>query len=384
MARASKDERGVVTDPLPAYVETLIIGAGVVGLTAALRLARAGREVVVLDRSEPWRGGSGVNAGTLALQNKEPALLAFYRDGLEEWRRLSHELDDDIGYIRAGGLRVASTEADVEALRQSAIEQARLGVETEWLEGVALRARAPWLAATIACATFCRTDGFANPLLAGRALINAVAKASGRLVFRAKLQAQEKTGQGYRLVTSRGHVECHRVVIAAGPWSDGVARLFRVRLPMETQINMLSVTERLAQCMDNLVVTHVRGRFTLKQFPNGSCLLGGGFPGRGDKESGRKELDYEQLLANLRFQCEVVPTLRGAHLVRSWAGFQGSPPDGLPVIGSFPGQPGLFAAVSAGAGFTMGPMVGRLAAEAVLAGETPAATARFTPGRLTA
>lgn len=272
----------------------------------------------------------------------------------------------------------------MEALRQSAIEQARLGVETEWLEGSTLRARAPWLAVAITCATFCRADGFANPLLAGRALINAVTKAGGRLVSHARLQAQEKTGQGYRLVTSRGQVECDRVVIAAGPWSDGVGRLFGVRLPMETQINMLSITERLAQCMDNLVVTHVRGRFTLKQFPNGSCLLGGGFPGRGDKESGRKELDYEQLLANLRFQCDVVPALRGAHLVRSWAGFQGSPSDELPVIGSFPGRPGLFAAVSAGAGFTMGPMVGRLAAEAVLAGETPAAAARFTPARLTA
>jgi sarcosine oxidase subunit beta len=375
---------GVVTPNLPKHAEIAIVGAGVSGLTAALRLAQAGREVLVLDQSAPWRSGSGVNAGTLALQNKEPALLTFFRSGLEEWQRLSRELDDDIGYVRAGGLRVASTQADIEALRQSALEQARLGVETQWLEGSALRARAPWLAETVACATFCRTDGFANPLLAGRALINAVTKAGGRVVSHVKVQAQEEAQRGYRLTTSSGPVECDQVVIAAGPWSDLVARLFGVKLPIEGRINMVSVTERLAQFMDNLVVTHVRGRFTLKQFPNGSCLLGGGFPGRGDKESGRKELDHEQLRENLRFQCEVVPPLRGALLLRSWAGFEASTPDRLPVIGAFPDRPGLFAAVSSSAGFTMGPVVGRLAAEAVLAGETPAAAAWFTPGRLTA
>ena len=374
----------VVSNKLPKNAEIVVIGAGVAGVTAALRLAQAGREVLVLDQVEPWRGGSGVNAGTLALQNKEPALLTFFRSGLEEWQRLSSELDDDIGYVRAGGLRVVSTEADTEALRQSALEQARLGVETEWLEGSALREWAPWLATTIPCATFCRADGFASPLLAGRALINAVTKAGGRVVSHAKVQAQEGTQRGYRLVTSSGPVECNQVVIAAGAWSDLVARLFGITLPIKTYIRMGSITERLAQFMDNLVVTHIGGRFTLKQFPNGSCMLGGGFLGKGDKESRRKDLDYEQLWENMRFQCEVVPSFRRAHLLRSWAGFEGDTPDQFPIIGPFPNNSGLFAAVTSRAGFTMGPAVGRLAAETILTGKTPAAAVRFTPGRLTA
>jgi len=255
---------------LPLHAEVLVVGAGISGLTAALRLARAGRDVVVLDRAAPWRGGSGVNAGTLALQNKEASLLAFFRAGIQEWQRLRQELDDDLGYLQAGGLRVASTPADIEALRRSVREQAELGVETEWLEGPVLRSRAPWLSETIACATFCQTDGFASPLLAGPALIAGVTKAGGRIVPHTALQAVQELQHGYRLTTPSGPIECETVLIAAGPWSDSVARLFNIRLPIEGRLNMLSVTERLAQFMDNLVVTHIRGKFTLKQYPNGS------------------------------------------------------------------------------------------------------------------
>ena len=86
--------------------------------------------------------------------------------------------------------------------------------------------------------------------------------------------------------------------------------------------------------------------------------------------------------ANLRFQCDVVPSLKTANLLRSWAGFAGQPEDGKPLIGSVPGQPQLYLAHPGGAGFTIGPLVGRLVAEAVLTGSQPTLAARFDPARL--
>ena len=369
------------SDLVPRESEVVVVGAGIVGLTTALRLGQKGRDVLVIDRSEPFREGSGANAGTLALQNKPLELLPFYKEGIEEWKRLRRELDDDIGHVQAGGLRVASTDADVEALMESARAQAGLGVETEWLAGNSLRSRAPWLGPGIRCATYCREDGFVSPLLAGRALTRAVESTGVRVLRNVALVAREMVPGGFRVGTTAGHIACERVVIATGPWTDKVARLFGIGLPVESQVVMLSVTERVPRFMNDLVVTHVAGRFTLKQFPNGTCILGGGFRGRGDIEIGTKEMDCDQLIENLRFQCQVVPRLKDAILVRSWSGFVGFPFDGAPIIGPCPSIPGLVVAISTGAGLTLGPAMGRLAADSVLSGTLPQRARAYDPAR---
>ncbi len=368
---------------LPAGVETVVVGAGIIGLTTALHLARAGREVVVIDKAEPWREGSAVNAGTCALQNKATDLLPAYRHGLVEWRRLVSELDDDIGFINRGGLRVAQSAEDIAALRAGAAEQEAQGVRLEWLDGNALRDRAPWLSPTVTAATFCGDDSFASPLLTGQALIRALRLAGGTVAV-AGLTGQRARDDGYELTTTAGVIDCRNVVIATGAWTDRAAAMFGIDIPVLLHVNTLSVTERIGQFMDNMVVTHIAGKFTLKQFPNGSCILGGGFQGRGDKDSGKKELDLDQLQANIRYQCSVVPQLREANLLRSWVGFTAIAHDNKPTVGPMPGRPGLYFAFSTNAGFSIGPFVGRAVAGAVMGQPMPDLLRGFGPGRFAA
>lgn len=365
---------------LPSTAETVVVGAGIIGLTTALHLARAGREVVVIDKAEPWREGSAVNAGTCALQNKATELLPAYRQGLVEWRRLVAELDDDIGFVNKGGLRVAQTAADVAALKAGAADQAAQGIRLDWLDGNALRDRAPWLAPTVVAATYCAEDSFASPLLTGQTLIRALREAGGTVAV-AGLTGQREEGSGYGLSTTAGDIDCRNVVLATGAWTDRAAAMFGIELKVSLHVNTLSVTERLGQFTDNLVVTHIAGKFTFKQFPNGSCILGGGFQGRGDKDSGRKELDLDQLQANVRYQCSVVPQLREANLLRSWVGFTAIAHDQKPTVGPMPGRPGLYFAFSTNAGFSMGPLVGRAISDAVRGQPMPEFTRDWTPGR---
>jgi len=368
---------------MPTGAETVVVGAGIIGLTTALHLARAGREVLVIDKAEPWREGSAVNAGTCALQNKATDLLPAYRQGLVEWRRLAGELDEDIGFVNKGGIRVARSAEDVAALRAGAADQSAQGVQLDWLDGNALRDRAPWLAPTVTAATFCAEDSFASPLMTGQALIRALRAAGGGIAV-AGLTGQRPRGDGYRLSTAAGEIDCRNVVLATGAWTDRAAAMFGIGISVRLNVNTLSVTERIGQFMDNLVVTHIAGKFTLKQFPNGSCILGGGFQGRGDKDSGRKELDLDQLQENIRFQCSVVPQLRDATLLRSWVGFTAIAHDQKPTLGPMPGRPGLFFAFTTNAGFSMGPYAGRMVADAVMGGAMPDLARDWTPGRFAA
>ena len=132
--------------------------------------------------------------------------------------------------------------------------------------------------------------------------------------------------------------------------------------------------------MDRLV-THVRGNLTLKQYPNGTCMIGGGWQGVGSLANGRKDLDHESLIHNLRLAAEVVPGLRRLAIVRSWAGFEGATPDALPLFGRLPGQDHVYITACCRGGWTQGPIFGRLMAELVATGETSMTVAPFDPGR---
>src|SRR5438128_8869923 len=116
--------------PLPSHIDVAVVGAGVQGLSTALFLARAGRDVVVFERGDPWREASGVNAGSLAIQNKRLPLVPLAREAVKQWATFQRELGD-VGFVPAGGLKVAESDDDVVRLRESAEQQRALGVDLE-------------------------------------------------------------------------------------------------------------------------------------------------------------------------------------------------------------------------------------------------------------
>jgi glycine/D-amino acid oxidase-like deaminating enzyme len=335
--------------------DVAVIGGGVSGLCAALYLARGGAEVVLLEAGMIAGQGSSANAGTLALQNKRPPMLPFFIEGVEEWRRLAESLELDIGYGRPGGLQVAETGADLVVLEEQAGRLRDHGIAVDWMEGSALTARAPWLAPSVRAATASDTDGYADPLRAGQALARAVCAAGGRIRTHAPVVEALRHGTGYALTGPSGTVTCDSVVIAAGPWSAALARRFGAALDVEPNTIILTVTESAPAALDR-VVTHIRGRLTIKQTAAGGCLIGGGWYG---------------LIHNLRLACAVVPFLAGLRTLRHWAGYEARTRHGRPLLGAVPGRAGLYALVPSAGGWTAAALGGRLIAECVLTGRTP-------------
>jgi sarcosine oxidase subunit beta len=363
----------------PASTKVVVVGGGIMGLFASLFLARAGSEVVLIEKATPMTEASGVNAGSLAVQNKLLPLIPYTLAAIELWRDMPRLIGADVGFRSAGGYRIATTDREKEALRRSSGQQQEYGVEARWIEGEELRHAAPWLSPEVRAATFSPQDSYANPLLLAPALARAAGQAGVTLCPATEVQGLAET-PGLEIVTSRGTVRCEKLVIAAGAWSGQLCGLVGVHLPLSLDVNMVSVTEPAGPTIAH-IVTHLRGILTLKQAVNGTCLIGGGWQGLGDLQSGRKEMEYESLLHNFRLAVSIVPGLKRLNLVRQWAGFEGVTPDSLPYLGALPGHPGILIVACARGGWTLGPVLGRLVAELVLTGTPSLPIDAFAPGR---
>ena len=357
-----------------------MIGGGIAGLSTALFLARDGAEVTVIERAEPWSEASGANAGTLSLQVKIIPVLALARYALDLWESL-RGIGIETGFARPGGLRVATSDAQLGELRRYAERQAAAGVKTAWLEGAALRETAPWLGASVLAASFCREDGFTSPLVTGPSLAEAVRRAGARILSGSPVTSIERRTEGYRLSLPTGELLCRKLVLAAGPWTAELGSMLGAKLPLYVDVNMLSVTEPAPPLIDR-VITHIGGVLSLKQHRNGTILIGGGWQGRGGFSPPRKEIDHERLMQNLREAASVVPGLRRLRLVRSWAGFEAVTGDALPFLGRLPGHAEAYVSAGARGGFHLGLAQGRLLAQLIREGRTDLPIEAFDPARL--
>lgn len=368
---------------MPRRADIAVIGAGVAGLCTALFLARAGRSVVVLERGEAWGESSGANAGTLSLQVKRNEVLQVSRRAIELWQEFQERDGMEIGFARIGGLRVATTAHELGHLKKSQGEQAALGVETEWYEGNRLRNLAPWLGPEVRAATYCDWDSMSVPLTAGHGLVMAVRAAGVTVATGAAVTAIARDGGGFRLRCGDATVEAAAIVIAAGAWTGDVAAMLGVRLPVAADINMLTISEPAPKLFDR-VVTHIGAILSLKQYPNGSVLIGGGWQGRGDLAQGTRRTDYLNLVHNLRVAMQVVPALKQLRMVRSWAGYEGVAADALPLFGALPGVPGAFVNACARGGYHQGPALGEQMAQLVLGRDATLDMRAFDPARFSA
>jgi glycine/D-amino acid oxidase-like deaminating enzyme len=209
-------------------------------------------------------------------------------------------------------------------------------------------------------------DGFASAYLTGRAFRPALLAAGADV--REGVEVQGISG-GFVVATSAGTIAARRVVLAGGVWLEPMAAWFGLRLRIRVLINQLIVTERLAPVM-RTVLGVASGLLSVKQYENGTVLVGGGWQGVGDRERGPVAVLPENLIGNLRLAAHTIPELRKARAVRSWLGLEAETDDALPAIGPVPGVADAWLIGSVHSGYTSGPFMGKQLAQAIL-GEPP-------------
>ncbi len=386
-------------------VEIAVIGAGVIGLAVAHRLAGAGREVLVIDPAGPGSGASYGNAGTVAdyavqpvgtpavlknlpallfdrnsplairraaLPALAPWLLRFARqslpgaarrnaevlagllaDAAPRWRDLAAaiggaDLLQDRGsiywYQSDGALRAAK--ADL-AFRQG------LGVTVELLTAAELSALEPGLPAVEGGAAFFPKALFMTDPGRMTALLAASAEAAGVRYLRASILTLDRDRGGVRLGGPGLSLLARRVVLCAGAHSRALARAAGDAVPLDTERGYHLEWDMEVARLSRPVCPTARGFYlcpmTGRLRVAGTVELGGLTAPPSPHRLARLEEGARSVFADLP-----APS-------RSWLGFRPSLPDSLPVIGPSQGGPEVIHAFGHGhIGLTLAPITAAL------------------------
>lgn len=360
----------------------LVIGGGIAGVATAYYLARDGAGVVLVEERDLNTQASGSNSGSLHLQVQHPEFvslgegwarafgptLRLMQASLDIWQGLSAELGVDLEVKQSGGIVVATTPEHMRSIEAKARIERGFGVPMEILDRGSLRTIAPYLTQDAIGGGFCPAEGKANPLRATPAFAAAAMRAGATVLTHTGVTGIDRQGSGFVVQTTRGPITAGRVVNAAGANAARVAAMLGVEIALEGVPLQATVTEPVAPLIPHLVYA-ASGKFTAKQAPNGTCIVGGGWMAR-TRADGTMVTDPANLTGNMVRAAGVIPALAQARAVRSWTAMVNGTADWRPVIGEAPGCPGFYLCLFPWMGFSAGPMTARIVADLVL-GQPP-------------
>ena len=409
----------VVVGKKMAQDRVVIVGGGVIGLSAAWNLLQAGFPVQVVEREGPEGATcSTVNAGMVVpshfvplaapgmiakgmrwIMNPEspfyvrptldPALLrwgwlfwrhanarhvAASRDLLRdlnlESRRLFAEFgrDDDFGLVQRGLLMLCRTREGLDEEVEMAHMAESLGIGTRVLDPQQTAAADPGVTMDVAGAVHFLQDCHLDPARFMAAMRRRVLAAGGEIASGVEIEMIERNGGQVTAVSGGGQrFAAKYFVIAGGSWSAKLLRPLGLRLPLQAGKGY-SITLPKPPEMPQLCSIFAEAKVAITP-------LGDSLRVAGTMEVGGLDLSINRRRVNgiLKSVPLYFPKFRQEDFagIEPWAGLRPVSPDGLPYVGQVPGIGNLFAATGhAMLGLSLGPVTGRLVAELV-AGRPP-------------
>jgi len=350
--------------------DTIIVGGGLHGCSAALQLALRGRRVLVLEKDYSGRHASGVNAGGVRRLGRHPAEVPLSVESLEIWYDIEALVGSDCGFQPSGQVKIAESDTEMDAAEARAALVRSLGFDHEEVVGRdELRHLCPAAAPHCVGAIVCRRDGFANPYRTTRAFHDKAQSLGVTILEGVRVTGLDRAGDAWEVGTTAGRFQSETLLNCAGGWADQVAAMLGDRVPLSPEALMMMVTAPTAPFLDPVVGLMGRA-LSFKQGANGTVIIGGGYRGVPDRETGTTRLNLDGMRQSARTVVEVFPHMRHVPLVHGWAGIEGFLPDQIPVIGPSRNASAAFHAFGfCGHGFQLGPIVGRLMAELIVDGK---------------
>jgi glycine oxidase len=373
---------------VPTHSEVVVVGAGIIGMACAWRLAQRGRSVTVIDPA-PGSGATWTAAGMLAplteLHYGEEALLRLNLIAAQGYPEVIAELEAatnrDVGYLRCGTVQAAWDAADLATLRDLHARQNSLGLRSELLTQRELRRLEPGLASGLPGALFVENDHQIDNRALHAALFRAALDAGARFVTEPVAALLTTGGAVTGAATAEGHeFRADSVVLAAGAHSRHVAGLPEDALPPVRPVKgqTLRVRTTGAAPISRVVRGLVKGSpVYLVPRANGEIVVGATSEEVGFDARPRTGAVYELL----RDAIALLPELSEAEWLEVSTGLRPATPDNAPIVGPS-STPGLIVATGH---YRNGVLLAPITADAVAAlvnGEpVPAALEPFGPDR---
>ncbi len=383
----------------------VVVGAGILGAAISRELARAGHDVVVLERGAAASGTSGRGEGNILVSDKGPGPeLDLARFSRTRWPLVARELREELGdefpaveFEPKGGLVVSTTDAGARPLLDFAASQRAAGVRADVIDARAAKALEPHLTDAITAAVHYPEDAQIQPVVATEAFLASARRSGARVLTGHEVIGAEVDSLGGLVgvrARSRSAAELRfpadAVVNAAGPWGAAVSEALGVPLPVLPRRGMVLVTTRMPHRVFHKVydadyvgavessAADLQTSSVVESTASGTVLIGSS-----REQVGFRDEFRSRIVAELAGKAILLfPFLADASLMRSYSGFRPYMPDHLPVIGEDPRLPGLWHAnghEGAGIGLATGTAV-QLAA--LLSGRpTPLDPAPFSVAR---
>jgi sarcosine oxidase subunit beta len=337
----------------------VVAGSGAVGASVAYHLALLGADdVVVAERDALVSGSTSRAMGGVRQQFSTPEEVVLARESIDFLAELGPRFFRQVGY-----LFLATTADGLAGLDDRLELQRSLGVPVERVDPSVVSGLA---VDDVLGATWCRRDGVADPEAVAREILRRAAERGA--ILREHTPAQDVDGDV--------------LVIACGPWSPELARLYGVELPIRPLCRQLLATSPLDGLPDGLpMVIEAETGFHFRRRDNGLVLAMTDPEPRWTFETVVDESLFPDRLERL---VRRYPPAEGASIDHAWAGLYDMTPDAHPIIGRV--ADGVYVACGfSGHGFMQSPAVGRAVAELVLRGESsldlsPYALERFDAG----
>ncbi|WP_460274278.1 NAD(P)/FAD-dependent oxidoreductase [Celeribacter sp. ULVN23_4] len=407
-------------ETVPSSAPVVVIGGGIVGLSAALTLAEHGIPVTVLEKGRIAAEQSSRNLGWVRKTSRGAADIPLAQVADRLWAGMAERTGQDVGYKRNGIMFVADNDTDMEMYRGWYDSVQGFGLDSRMLLPSEIAKLVPGSTGAWIGGVYTPSDGYAEPTLATSAIARAAIAKGVTIVENCAVRSLEtQAGRVSGVVTEKGTISSDTVILAGGLWSRRFLGNMGIALPTLPLICYALLTTPLEGPTDiavgapnfsfrkhqsgGYVMTHraalgaplVRdhamiGMRYLPMLKQTYKMIRPVFPGPliEDLKLARhwkptevspfekirvmdpasNEKINAQALDNLR---KVWPVFKEAQIAESWAGTMDITPDSHPVIDQIEQFPGLTIATGmSGHGFGTGPAAGQLVAELAIGKET--------------